>query len=523
MDIKFHQIKNIFDTLPIGYYLGRKIQVELSTESGTSYYNPAGDNIVISAPSIISTFKACKDLEEKDLEYVIRGLLYHEISHVILTCDAPTLKSVCYRCNKDIFNIFEDERIETILKDYYMNTNFRRNIFLLNHYDGTTPAVTDMERFYHLVRYHEGPEEWLRRLEDMIRQYRSLNAASSDWKWCDYANDIKDFYEDFTKSPMPEMDPDEGEGEDGDEGDETEEGSGKGKSSGKLPDEEDGESKEGEGEEGSRDGAGSPGKGPKAKSYEDVKEFDVGSKSTVDGLMKTASKALFGRFDDPDLQRKLSHIINVSQKKKGMLQGARMSYSGKINPRACGREDYQWWKKENDGGALNGIAKIHFNLFIDNSGSFGSNDETVNKLLRALNKIRSPLFDFDVVTMATKIIEWPDTTSQLFKSKDGNHLTANIHDIFKRHQKPGCNNFNIVLFDGDAHSNDCPYDPHYSRIGPNGKDNFSAFDTPNTILISDHQNQGYIQESVFKAKVKFTRNYTSELIDNILLLLEQMM
>ena len=84
--VSFNLVKNIFDTLPIGYYLGRSIDVELSKTSTDSYFDPINDNIVISYEMInIATADFDIDVNDANIESIIRGLLYHEIAHVILT------------------------------------------------------------------------------------------------------------------------------------------------------------------------------------------------------------------------------------------------------------------------------------------------------------------------------------------------------------------------------------------------------------------------------------------------------
>ena len=50
-------------------------------------------------------------------------MLYHELSHVILT---P--RTIFVRRNeeeRDIINIFEDERIETLLQKFYIKVDFK--------------------------------------------------------------------------------------------------------------------------------------------------------------------------------------------------------------------------------------------------------------------------------------------------------------------------------------------------------------------------------------------------------------
>lgn len=475
MDVKYHDIKTIFDTLPIGYYVGRPIKVNLSETDKISSYSQASDSITISAPMIIDTFKSSPKLTQKDLEEVIRGLLYHEVSHIMLSCNPKYLEEYVYDyCKKNIYDIMEDERIETIFSGRFANTNFRKNVFLINKYNGAKP-VTKEQKFFYLVRYHAGPDKWVKRLSEFIYRWRQISPADSLYYWKDYASEVNNFYEAYCVDISTVKDP-------------------------------------------------SVFSTPFFDSHEDSdipEELYKYKPSDADYVSHRVSEYIFEKYENTRLQKKIKNIIEVAHKKKGMYAGSRIGYSGKINPKNCGRDDFQWWKK-NTSGSNTSAAPLHFNLFIDNSGSFEHNDQQVNELLRALNKIKSPMFHFDVITMNSEIVEWESSTSQLFASTGGNNLWPSIHGIFRDHQKPGCNNFNIVLFDGDAHSNDNCY-TNYSRIGPNGKDNFSAFDTENTIIISDHGNAKYIDGCITRARVKYTKHYCSEFIGCLTALLEQML
>ena len=47
MDISYAYVKAIFDTLPIGYYLGRRIDVMLNESGDQAYFSPFEDKIII--------------------------------------------------------------------------------------------------------------------------------------------------------------------------------------------------------------------------------------------------------------------------------------------------------------------------------------------------------------------------------------------------------------------------------------------------------------------------------------------
>ena len=82
MEISYLQVKKIFDTLPVGYYIGRDVQRELSNDSKESFYDPMNDKICISYSFIK---EGLKETDEKNIENDVRTLLYHEVSHAFLT------------------------------------------------------------------------------------------------------------------------------------------------------------------------------------------------------------------------------------------------------------------------------------------------------------------------------------------------------------------------------------------------------------------------------------------------------
>ena len=142
MEKNYGKITQIAEQLPIRLYAKRRIETDLSEGETSSYYAPMDDKIVISFPQIA---QGLAKIDENDpyMETAIRSMMYHEVSHALLTpADLqPT----------DIINIFEDERIETVLSDYYYNTDCKKNVFYLNDYDGSAPQNA-LDEFYQVVR-----------------------------------------------------------------------------------------------------------------------------------------------------------------------------------------------------------------------------------------------------------------------------------------------------------------------------------------------------------------------------------
>lgn len=801
MTITYPAVKNIFDTLPIGYYLGRNIDVELSDKATESAFFPFQDKIEISFLSIAKALKTV-EIDDTELEMLIRGLLYHEISHVILT---PKELAAWYDDDiSDIINIFEDERIETLLRNMYMNVDFKRTLLLMN--NNANPDITVRNAFYDLVRFRNGDKFWLQRVNSIINCYSSINAISFTREVKEYAQAILDLYRDF-KEYLERFAKDAGgEGEEGDcseesgsssksssksdssdkESDESSSGSSSSSSGGSSDSTSDGSSGSTSGSssgdsdssldgspnsssssssgdpssssssssnssssssssnsskgssgggDSSSDGlsnsndksssnssgndsdsynensANSSGSGENAdrklgsdssedknsasndsasensksessksrntkdtdndstentgesettkgdetdtsdssrtKSDDTSKDEDVsntgyhsdridntgnkkdmsdkssksgsgsdsdensksgsdrkssntsesgengasnksseysesgesGSSSTDDkssdknsgdshdkskvdkatsahgsgmdgseaselsaedfekaldnlrelisgaptiskSMFSSAVKALCNIYYDQNLDLRLTSIVNNRLKQNKQNGSAINSYSGRLNPKSVGtRDDYRWWSQQNRDGHIRQYTKVHFNLFIDNSGSFRPNDHRMNCFIQTLDRIekQNTDFTFDVITINEVIVEWPSHRYQ-FYSNDGNMLLPDIAAVIRKHQKPACNNYNIVLFDGDAHTDD-----QYGRMTVSGsKEPFKCFDSSNTYIISDGSNKRYMDRAnMSSATIRYCDDYCSQFINTICDLLDR--
>lgn len=233
-------------------------------------------------------------------------------------------------------------------------------------------------------------------------------------------------------------------------------------------------------------------------------------------LANKAIESVINEYYDSAMFEKISDMISKKLKLNKHNGSAINSYSGRLNPRLVARnDDYKWWAQQNRQGHIRMYSAVHFTLFIDNSSSFSRNDVKMNTFIQCLDKYKDPNFSFDIVTMNTQICEWPDHHRK-FSSCGGTSLSPAIEEVIKRHHKPCTNNYDIVLFDGDAHTSD-----HYSSRSDHSDDPFGLFDSPNTIIITDGSNRKYISASVHTARVKYTSNYCDEFINAIFELLDR--
>lgn len=595
MNVSFDTVKHILDTLPIGYYIKRSIPVELS-EGIMSYFSPLEDKIVIGYGLIAKAFAEMTEGKyDVDTEEVVRGLLYHEISHVVLTPN--WLWDASGSRNHKTINVFEDERIETIFAHRYMNTNFKKNLIFLNNYDGTDEPKDADSAFYNVVRYHKGKKEFVDRVGKIIRKYAQINRAFGDedfhkdnnyWHRSDaidrerrtirdyvaevlqlYADIAKDFEEnknnqqnqngqsndqnqnndqqdqnqqnqsgngqsgdDQNNEDQQNQSGSNSQNSDGEDGDENQQSSGSGdgdesddseSNDSNSNDNNDGESSDtatnSGGDSGEEDDSNAPTKRKNTLSDKDVEDMinDIKTNLTEDqinDLIKKAFESVFDTYSDDALMGRLKKIIDEKLKEDDKNGAAISAYSGAFNPRAIARrDDYKWWSQQNVNGDIRRFSKVHFNLFIDNSGSFCENDGNMNTFIASLNKLRSKDFDFDVITVNTRVVEWPDTKRK-FQSGGGNSLHAEIGQVVRRHTQRQANNYNIILFDGDATPD---------RYG-DGTTAFKYFDGPNTIIVSDSDNADYIKKSIRQAKVIIINDkYCEVFIDTVCGLLERVM
>ena len=494
------RIEQLVNTLPIGLYCGRRVPCQLDYRHDASGYSPEQDAILISAKQIqkgLSTVKA------EDFEKMVRTNFYHEISHAILT---PTDMSP-----HDIYNIFEDERIETLLKDYYYGVDFEGMKKHLTGYKDDYPITDSLSAFFALVRFRKGKKELVDEVDRIIKRFSKLSrdGCSSAYReeienlyrkvarMTDSEKDIEKYLDDLKKQEEKEK-AKKGKGKaDGKPKGESEKGKPIGKTDGE-------ESADGEIEETDSESDATK-KGETILTREQIKEImESITHNELDDKFFTTLSMLFENF-------------NKKNSKGGALQG----YSGVLNPRLADRKDYRIFERSASIRGNNQYGTFHLNVFIDTSGSFYRNDETVNSMIRALEKIekKNRTFTFDIITMGEPSNEkvLPKDKRQI-RSGGGNHLSRQIFDIFRRQQLPMTYNYNIILFDGDAYSNDA-YMPRDIKL-PNGE-GFKAFAHNNCTIISDDSNQEYIDKYCPTTKTIYTHRYCEELYNNIIKVMQK--
>lgn len=490
MEFNQSEVIEILKTLPIGYYAGRDIPIEFSPTEDTSFYDMKKDKITFSLNNIMMALKNSESLE---LETAVRTILYHETAHAVLT---PSVMKLT-----DINNVFEDERIETLLENYFHNVNFKETVRSICDYKGEKPT-TPFEAFYHLVRFRQGRKELLKEVEQIITDFSGLNRHNTDtWTVRQYENSILNLYRQFERdyqnnsNAYNEWNIDEN----GELQDCSTPFSGGGCSLGKYLDEDIKEiadeikqAKEQANEQANNQNS-EEGKEEEEKNRQGIpkgfgeKIFKIGTKGYTNTVLIEKIERIFETFN-----------------KKNNSGSATTCYSGVINPRLCGNNDYKFFERKTAGHSQNKFGSMHLNLFIDVSGSFCDNAQVVNELLRALEVIakKNHNFTFDVVHCGCG--QQLKSGSDIYIDPDGgNRLTFDILEIYKKLQKPNTSNYNIILFDGWA----CPEGEH--KHTP-----FKALDFSNCTFISDDDNECELKYNQRSRQI-YTEDYAKELYKNV--------
>jgi len=503
MELSFARCEQILDTLPIGYYTGRRIGTTLDKEAETSFYSPAEDSIIVSYKIIHERLSHLPD--GSDDEEAVRSMLYHEVSHAILT--PQTLRP------SSINNIMEDERIETVLRNYYHNVNFRKQLYDLH--GGHAPKATNCEQaFYNAVRFGLGTGKVQNAVNKILKRYASLNRSSHRYGENGigsvyYENDIEDLW-DLIKKEF-RSNPEEFNEQEGQEGSSMKQmdklGQGQGQEKGNkqtaMPGENNKDS-EGEETEDMPDKIGDSDREIEA-TKEQIRRMVGACLSRESGLDEGEQEKL------AEFQKTAEMIISNFNKKNSGGSGIN-AYSGVFNPRAVARKDYRFFERSMPMQGNNRFGTCHLNLIIDCSGSFCENVPLTNGILSALSEIerKNRNFSMDVVFINHNIKICKTVRERRMVATGGNDIPYNMKEILLGLQKPQTCNYNIVLFDGDAMCNncDCRTDKQYQA-------RFGVFDMNQTTLITDPDNEQYMGSGFNSAKVVVTRDYTEELVRHI--------
>jgi hypothetical protein len=393
-------VEEIVKTLPIGLYAKRRIPMSCDIKAETSYYIPSEDRIVISFPIIATALKALPDNATPDkIETAIRSMVYHETGHGMLT--PKTLMNYAIDdIQKYALNVFEDERLETILAQVFLDVDFIAQKYAIN---GISPSnipkpTTTQEAFYYAVRFRYGKKEWLKDIDNIIKKYWNINVHTNYYFFWDYYHDVIQLYEKIQREF------------------------------------------------------------PREKDYDKIEMPSLQNiNGSGHGIGQEEGKKAFHNavnlIHDMSLYNALSIIIEGFNKKNSK-GNATTGYSGILNPRLADRPDYRIFDRASSTRGNNSFGTFHLNLFLDISGSMACNQDKINALLWALAELerKNKNFTFDLITCECGQKHITDKSQYCVQCVGGNSLTNEIFQQYKKVQYTNTYNYNVVLFDGDA----CP-------------------------------------------------------------------
>lgn len=501
MEISYLQVKKIFDTLPVGYYIGRDVQRELSNDSKESFYDPMNDKICISYSFIK---EGLKETDEKNIENDVRTLLYHEVSHAFLTPKYLMSRfSECFPRSKYsissniVINIFEDERIERIFDNFFLGVDFDEYCKRVNHWTGISKAKNIEEAWYDFIRFRttiKTCEYLLSRIDYIIKEHSLLNANMYrfDRSVTDYCQDVinlfRDFYREWNKDSK------------------------KSKSNSKA----------------STDKTDSTSSSISSSDSSVSLDLDIKSENVKPGkseekkkesvISKSALKDIINNVTTPYVDDKMietfKQIFNKNSKITKRNSSAINTYSGMFDTRSVVRDDYKFFLQSNRIGHQKAYSKMKLNLFIDRSGSFGRSVNTVNKIIYALQKVEklNPNFEFDVVTIGMDERLLPKN-NRTFSAYGGNAITPKMTSIYNSLQSTQSEVINILLFDGECYT-DCALE-NCKYLG--------CFNNKKSVIISEDSNKRAFDKYIPGVKVKYCTNFTDELYKSIITSLQIMM
>lgn len=589
------QTQQVLNTLPVAYYLKvSNIEVILDEIASTSYFDFRKFNIHIALNNIYQALngKDYTDFNEVEFEQIVRGFQYHELSHTILTPRnlmdwANEFAKSGKLLNPNLANIIEDERIETLLKHYYHNVDFKGNlkrVVKLQH------AKTFEHFVFNAVRFRYCPTDKklvnkavIRLIESTknIDAYRNDNgyklAECMEW----LLSVLKDVWDKLPKATEPETskeksgktdktdhtetadtegedDTENSESSDEDLGSENAENDNEDDTTDDTEGDEDSEeSNDADGEDDTDDASKTTdGNGETTEGDQDI---DEDSESEMSGeyeddfiptetdteidaelIDKLVAEAMLGAKEksaysggykmsiadficDKDTKCEMLKIIGRNIGFGNNQNAVQYGYSGKFNTKRFAtdfNDSCKWFaKKSYDDTGINArkSEKRILNIWLDQSGSFEYNDESVNKVLKALYEIEKDRTDFEwrliKLTCDCNLVE--DKSARFSKSWSGNALPQKkIAETYNKVNN-SMRELNIVLFDGPANSMDF-YDEYRHDGETYGFKSLAPFNNNRTIFITNPSNTESIKSVCPNARETITSTaYVSELSRNI--------
>lgn len=465
MEIRLEEMREIARTLPIGYYLGRKVPVLV--EPGDDAYCDVvkgeihiGIGLLQQAASQIDAADAAQWSREK----LLRCLLYHECGHVLLT---PKWAKEWWNLPRtpggdpdpdgaNLVNIFEDERLEQMLSQFFLGVDFKGFVRLVHKRGVKADRVGE---FFKAVRLRQTTPEISAAVDAAVQKLvwcnsQSDNAYVNGQYYQDVLTELVNMIAPYSEPKPEEQQPEQqeqpkDEKPDGSSEDKSEDEQSKDGSDGKPEDEQE------SGEESSSD------KG-KSEDKPDDKPDEENDKSGGDAKGREPAKVnLPGDFlksladkvfvtPPSDVENTLRRFaVRLSKRKGAQAAGRWSALHGRIDPRRDALDKERIFRRKSDVGASL-MTSVHLTLWVDCSGSFRNSKGTLNQILAATSKamaMSGGKLTVDVVKMDYRAVvaaqrDW------MIDPSGGNAINQTYTDAWRKTRRKDRRNIDIVVFDG---------------------------------------------------------------------------
>lgn len=483
-------INEILNTLPVGYYLGHRFEIALE-RTDKSYIDYETNTIRISEDELKRQLKLIEDV---DKESALRTAFYHLLSHVMLTPENTFAK-------KGYVHTFEDERVESLLGNYFMGVDFKARVQRqskeqLAKFDGL---------WYSIVRLRQGPTQFVNKVHEIIKKYPDI--LTKKYNFDSYIAEVEALYQAAYRYWKDTYKPILTYNESG----------AYISSEVKLDDEaidrimNDVEGNKIATSVSPKSNKASNNEGLSSKNIQALKKY-IKSKCKAAGIdlgNEGHSEVVRIQKSSMTLYDKLRYFIDRPLHKISNSSGATASYSGTFNYRNCVREDCRYFSYPNPRGTAKKYKTKHLNLFLDCSGSFEGSDQ-VNAILAILKKIegRYPDFSYSVIMISETEKIMPRNNRWHYSGLTGwgTTLSQSIFRTFDTVQQRQAQNFNIVMYDGYVHA---------THNGAKHKSNLEAFNSSNTVLIVEPSNSLQVRTHCRRAHIIESTDYVNEIEANV--------
>lgn len=565
MRITLEEMRDIAKRLPIGYYLGMKVPVTIEPD-GAAYCDIVKRVIHIGMPTlqIAADNIDAADAAAWDRETLLRCLLYHEVGHLLMT--PAWLKHVCPRLPegtylsasdiRNVINIFEDERLESILAGNFLGVDFKKFVRLVN--KGGTVSGTAVGRFYDVVRLRKTTPELSEAVDDAIASTSEISATTDYYDRDRYSGFMfSSLYEHTMEALLgkvfpPEeeekdkdssaLKPDEDKGEEESQPDAPESGE---PDSEPAPesDKDEGDKDKDEKDERNEEREDAPAHAPPPEPpADDGKDEDateappepgetVGKGKDEDAFQiprpvksgESLQDAARRLFVEPDaaVANTLRRFASRLAKRSGAQSAGRWSaLHGRIDVRRDALDKERIFRRASDvGDSL--MSSVNLVLWIDTSGSFSDSEDVLNAILVAVAKamgMSGGRLSVQVVKMDW-IANVAGPNDWQIDACGGNCINRSYHHAWEKTRAKGRRNIDIVVFDGDAKSDGNPD----VRMPDGRRVEEAIWNHPDCHIISDTSNRKYFRKLKRAHVTYITDGYAERLQDEVLKTLDRIL